>query len=112
MSSRNPVRSLVVPEQIVPDDKHLVLFAECDVLIGQAEVVLARLRMDDFPLQYVFRRDRVELRFNECVATRIRARNLRRIDRRADNEVSLVRLFQRCRRRLGRQRQPGRHECH
>ena len=46
---KDPRRDLVMPHQIVADDEHVVLLAEGDVLIGEREVVLARLGMDDSP---------------------------------------------------------------
>ena len=83
---KDPGGNLAVPDQIVADDEHVVLFAEGDVLVGNGEVVLIRLRMNVLPFKAVFGRDGVELRFNDGIAARILAGNLRGVNGSADEK--------------------------
>ncbi|GAA3350848.1 hypothetical protein GCM10020358_78290 [Amorphoplanes nipponensis] len=55
-----PRRVLAVPEQGVPADDLTVLPRELDDRVGRAEVVLAALGVDEFPLHLVLGGDRVE----------------------------------------------------
>ena len=51
---KNPRGHLVMPDQVVAHDEHVVLLAEGDVLVGEREVVLVRLGMDALPLEAHF----------------------------------------------------------
>ena len=66
-AGEHPVGRLTVPNERVPDDVHVVLLAELDEGVGRLEVIAIRAfpRMDELPLQVVFRRNLVELLFNE-----------------------------------------------
>ena len=46
---KHPGRNLAVPNQVVAHDEHVVLLAEGDVLVGETEVVLVGLGMNDSP---------------------------------------------------------------
>ena len=50
-----------MPDETVTDDEHLVLLAEGDIAVSRLPVVLVGLRMDELPLQIVFRGDRAEM---------------------------------------------------
>ena len=93
--AEDPCRDLIMPDQVVADNEHVILLAEGDVLVGNGEVISVRLRMDAFPLEAVFGRDGVELRFDDGVAARVLAGDLRSVDRRADDKVTLISIFQR-----------------
>src|SRR5208282_4625019 len=86
---KNPGRNLVVPDQIVTHDKHVVLLAKGDILIGKIESILAGLRMNPLPLKDILRRNGVELRFDESIAALILSGDLRLVDGGADDEVAL-----------------------
>ena len=88
---KDPPRRLAVPHQRVPDDEHLVLLAECHVLVRPLERITVRPRMHGLPFQDVLRADRVELRLDDRAAARILVAKLRLVDRRANAEDSLGR---------------------
>ena len=64
---KNPRGHLIMPDQVVPRDEHVVLPAEGDVLIGKREVVLVRLRMNALPLEHIF--GEMELNCDKMIAS-------------------------------------------
>ncbi|MEI9967713.1 MAG: hypothetical protein WDM87_03450 [Terracidiphilus sp.] len=84
-----------MPNQIVPHDKHVVLLAERDIFVSQIERVLAGLGVDVHPLERVFRRDGVELRFDQIVFTLILPGDLSLINSCADDEITFESQLQR-----------------
>jgi hypothetical protein len=90
----DPGRGLAVPNEIVTDDEHVVLLAEGDVLVGEVEVVLVRLRVNVLPLEAVLGRDGVELGGDDGAAACVLACDLRGVDRRADVEVAVIGGFE------------------
>jgi hypothetical protein len=90
-----PGGDLIMPNQVVANDKHLVFLAEGNVLVRNSKVVLVGVRMNVLPLKAILRRDGIELRRKDCIAARILSGDLSRIDRRADHEVAAIRVFER-----------------
>ena len=89
-----------MPDERVSDDVHVVLLTEFDEGVGWAEVVPVGSRpwMDELPLQVVFRRNLVELLFDESnvllhqllpSATTSPCRNAA-VDRHTDQEMILI----------------------
>ena len=90
-----PGRRLVVPDERVADDEHLLPLAERDERVAGAEVVDARLRIDERRLEEVVRRDRVELADDERLRRRVGADRRGRVDGDAELECVAVGILQR-----------------
>src|SRR6185437_2285941 len=91
-----------MPNQAVADDEHVVSLAEGHVAVRRLESIRAGARMHGFPLQNIFRRDGVELRFDDRIAALIAVYILSGIDGRPDPENTLIRILQRGLRGKGR----------
>src|SRR3974390_1458524 len=83
-----------MPDEIVADDKHVILFAEFDIYIGQGKIIGVRLGMDDLPLQDVFGADGIELRLDDRSFELIPARKLGGVQRSANEKTSLIGVFE------------------
>ena len=84
-----------MPDEIVANDEHAVLFTKLDEAIGGLKVELFRLRMDLLPFQQVFRGDRVELFRGQLQGSRLVADDLVGAERNPDSEVIVERLLER-----------------
>src|SRR5690349_4403983 len=91
---KDPGRSLVVPNEGMPDDDSAVSFAERNVPIGGAKVELSGSRLDIRPLQHILRRDAVEVTRDERVPDAIGAVDLTTVDRSSHEERRRERLFE------------------
>ncbi len=85
--AENPPGRLAVPDQRVADDRHVVGFAERNIPIAGVEIKRVRARVDDFPLEHVFRRNGIELRLNDGIAALISVGKLAGIDGHAHEEI-------------------------
>ena len=68
---KHPTWRLVVPDQRVPDDEHVVLFAKLNKAIRTGEVVRAGLRMDQRPFQDILRSDGIEMGLYDLGTARV-----------------------------------------
>src|ERR1051325_1914845 len=62
---KDPFRCLIVPDQCVTDNEHIVVLTKGDITIGGFEVVGIRPGMNGFPFEDVFRGNGIELSFDE-----------------------------------------------
>ena len=85
-----------MPNERMADNDHPVLLSEFYIAIGGSKIIIARLGMDHFPFENIFRRDRVELGFCEKRADLICSRKLGLVQRGADEESILEDFFQLC----------------
>src|SRR4029078_2278414 len=81
-----PGRRLIVPHECVANDQHAVLLSELHILVRRSEVVDAWARMDQRPLEHVFRRDGVEVGLHERGTERVTLLELSGIHRSAHPE--------------------------
>ena len=83
-----------MPDKCMAHDEHAVLFAKLDKTIRRRKIVPARFRMDQRPLQNVFRRDRIEVGRYDLSATRVFFEDLAPIKCGADLEIVLEDVLQ------------------
>ena len=99
-----------MPDERVPDDEHPVLLAKLDKTIGSSKVVFIRLRMDQRPLENIFRSDAVEVSADNPSPARVFFKDLSPVERRTNLEVTLKNIFQRSLlRRNGKTHQATKH---
>src|SRR5205807_6036823 len=91
---KDPSWSLLVPQQRMPNDEHVVFLAERHIAIRRGEIVSVRRGMNQSPLQNIFRCNGVELRFDDRQRARIFFEDLPAIEGRADQKVILESVFQ------------------
>ena len=82
-----------MPNKSMAHDEHAVLFAKLDKTIAGGKVVLARLGMDQRPLQNVFGSDRIELSAHDFNAARIVFEEVPSVQCGADLEVLVEDFF-------------------
>src|SRR5208283_1328796 len=90
----NPSRRLLVPNKVVADDEHPVLFAELHVAVRGSKVISIRPRLYYRPLHDVLRRDGVELPLHQRGGYRVSFRKLGLIQSSANQELPLKDVFQ------------------
>src|SRR5688572_30741487 len=93
---KDPPRCLIVPNKSMSNYKHPVLFAKLNKTIRGAEVIPARFWMDQGPLQNIFGSDAVELSTHDRSAAGIFFEEVSPVECRADHEVVLEDVLQRC----------------
>ena len=93
----NPAWRLIVPDQIVADDEHVVLPSKLDVTVGWPEIVMVCSRVNAFKFQHVFRRGAVEMLSNQfhLAIGLVRRPKLLRVDGRADQEIPFEDILER-----------------
>ena len=84
-----------MPNKRMADDDHPVLFTVFNVAIGGGEIVNARRRMNQSPLENIFGRDGIELCSCEKGAALVCSRKLGIVQRGADQETALEDFFER-----------------
>ena len=91
----NPFRRLIVPDQIVADDEHVISQTKLDVTIRRPKIVAVRFGMDGFPFQNIFRADGIELFLDERRLPGVLSGELRFVQSRADEKIVFEGFFQR-----------------
>ena len=84
-----------MPDERVSDDEHPALFTKLNKPIGSSKVVFIRLRMDQRPLENIFRSDAVEVSANDLSTPLIVFKDLSPVQRRPNLEVILKNILQR-----------------
>ena len=95
LSLENPTRHLLVPNQDMPVDLHVILLAEVDEGVGCFETKLPFDGLQSTPLEHVLGRDAVELSRRQLAAFGVGREENTLVDGNSDFEVVLVGLCQR-----------------